>query len=1271
MGLRCRCGVARSIRLTMGTENTCLPQSRVKLKMIKTYIFYLIQFYVILATPHINLHHSDWTNENEMYTTLLHDCLYLSAATELMGESYQTMSYCLTEWPSKWNIFENNNEKRFTFAELYQQNITSEQLYLWSASMKLIEDYETYRNQRSLNPNLQFIRYKNIRSSQHGLYSTVSEHIQLLKKLIFIETPNSVSDDCWLVFKCYFNITKEFDPKCENHHFNQTFIDMINITCPEQFLIPATPIAFSHIYFLYFKELIMNSDQMFTPHYICYNHQYCHNFLSNRTLISFNNLTCRKPQDFPILFNSENNKSDIEYYIKEIYKQLYQCNTVFLTICNNTKMYQCFNSLKCIFADQLCDGIKDCDYHDDEYCPLINDTCVKGHFKCRLTEKCISIDLIYNDDCDCSSDDIISCEDRMKIYDQRKDFIPFSSICDSYTQLNPVLIDNRYETDETDCDHWQCNNTYTRCDSKWNCWNGADEINCNSMLKCPFNSHQCVSPKTYKLICLPLEQAGDGRIDCVGATDEPKLCRSTQLLSTGNFYCINNMNHTCIDSSRLCSENNRCMNEEDEQLCSSFRNLTKSNDICSYEYSLNRTEAHTFFCDRFWNEFTNTMAYFKLNHMEFPKKKSIKQIEVTKSKERFPLCWSYSKEEQRCYRGLPIHVWLDSEKNRSSKACLCPPSYYGEACQYDRQRISLTLKFQVHSDSRRTLFTFVVILIDNDNDQRIIYSYEQYTYFYQRDCSMKYNIYLLHPISSFLFSKNYSIHIDVYEKIGLTYRGSFFIPIKFSFLPVNRIATQLIIPRRNHTTKTCSNQSCHHGQCINYINDRQGSTFCQCYDGWYGKSCTIRYTSQCSSHSLSIGVAVNNQSVCVCPINRWGSRCLLWSNTCQQSDENSICKNGGQCIPDNKQFILSQSYICVCRRGFSGTNCEDVVPFINLTFHKEIHLPQSIIIHFIHDVDQNTHLVTQSSDVQRITFYQKEIIIYWTTRFNIAIAQLLKNYYLILVQNRNMWNIKKYNQTILPSYRCKHVSEVLNETILSYHQFRRVKYYQIPCEKYAPDLNCFYDDDYFCLCYDFNHQRLSNCFNFNSKTSQTCYGLSDCENNGECIQNDPKCPKESICVCPKCFHGTLCQFSSHSFGLSLDAILGYYIQPNVSLIDQLFIIKMSLTLTIIISILATSKRRRKTQCRLTYQQILQEQFREHKNLLIAPIVLVLLTLPRLIFSFMSDCMNSTRNIWLPLSGYFISFIPPLLTFVIFVLPSRLYMKEFKKSLKQIRLSFRS
>jgi hypothetical protein len=104
----------------------------------------------------------------------------------------------------------------------------------------------------------------------------------------------------------------------------------------------------------------------------------------------------------------------------------------------------------------------------------------------------------------------------------------------------------------------------------------------------------------------------------------------------------------------------------------------------------------------------------------------------------------------------------------------------------------------------------------------------------------------------------------------------------------------------------------------------------------------------------------------------------------------------------------------------------------------------------------------------------------------------------------------------------------------------------------------------------------------------------------------------------------------------------------------------------IILITKKSRQQAKIHKQRAYKEILIEQLKQNKHLLTAPIVLVILAFPRLIITFVSKCMKSSNDSWLFLVGYFISFIPPMLTFIVFISPSKFYKKEFHKSVVQFR-----
>jgi hypothetical protein len=65
--------------------------------------------------------------------------------------------------------------------------------------------------------------------------------------------------------------------------------------------------------------------------------------------------------------------------------------------------------------------------------------------------------------------------------------------------------------------------------------------------------------------------------------------------------------------------------------------------------------------------------------------------------------------------------------------CFCPPSYYGDHCQFQSQRVSLTLGMRkICAPDCTAVFGLLVTLFDN----------EQVTYISTSGCHRKFNLYL-------------------------------------------------------------------------------------------------------------------------------------------------------------------------------------------------------------------------------------------------------------------------------------------------------------------------------------------------------------------------------------------------------------------------------------------------------------------------------------------------------------------------------------------------
>ncbi|CAF2931593.1 unnamed protein product [Rotaria sp. Silwood2] len=1283
---------------------------------------YLLSFIVIHATfakVHLNLHHTDQVGENEEKNALEYDCLRVPASVKNAKITREIISYCITELLSEFHLTGNDLFPKFTFLELSKQNITSQQLYNWSASIDLVERYQFYLNQLSTTSNeksletqifynctlprfgsmcqYEFIDYHDNYSSLYDIIDdyyrnhpydstnlTCYTHLQCnrgpaptcltwseicdgqidcldgefdeencwqleinqcnddeyqcscgqcipkeflrddfqspdcldgtddhsvlnslmrkcsinqpsfeceertcrkmfvtnscqpereeqLLRLIYSMNNNSISEQCSSALKCLFEIANPNKTLYIPISMKERCVEIINNTCPDMFYIPNSPLLFGHIYVAHRKnETIDLLKENKLWYYLCYNHSYYDQYFINEIPIIFEGRTCYGY--YSLFWQFENiprspyiQVLENKFFNLKKYMTISKYNTL---LCNSTSTYHCIRSSKCISIKRILDGTYDCLEDDDENITHINSTglikLLKNHFKCEISNKYIHLMSVQNQICDCSVKELLWCEDEFDSSYYARTNVTFQTICDRYVELFPITIGNRNETDETECQQWPCNNIYTHCDGIWNCPKGEDEIGCYYLpsLNCSLNHHLCVTPHTNQLMCLPIAKVHDNVIDCLGATDEKILCTDYNFGRQDGFFCDNNYN-PCIGSSHLCDGFEQCMHGEDEQFC--LKNQSNTSEFvdsrCYIENSSLLSDVERFLCHETKSTVKLQRKYFALDDASKYADEKTKIMAKLDFSTSFITKMLYQHVSE-CYRGFRLRLWLNKEENSTKNVCLCPPSYYGDQCQYENQRISLTIQFQAFSDSLSTLFAIIISLID-DSDERIIHSYEQLTYLSIRDCKIKYNIYLLYSTRPKNSTKNYSIHVDIYEKDSLNYRGSLLYPVKFLFLPVQRLAVIGIIPGKYETIRTCSYSLCVHGKCIIYSNSRGNDSFCQCYRGWYGRYCTILHTSICSSDSICIGVSTYNRSICACPINKFGYRCLL-TNTICQINNNLTCINGGQCIANDEYMVASKTFYCICPNGYRGDRCEIADNEIIFEFEKNIVLSQSIFIHFIEVINDATPIRTTT--LRTISFTQKSFTIFWSRPFHLIFIELQNKIYYLAFIEKNYNQSSKIVTMVKLSNLCPNINELFNHTFVRMHIIRRIKYYHLPCQKYSTKLNCFHDDLHLCLCYDYGHERLANCFNFDHNMKFDCSGRSTCQNNGQCFQDSLKCPQRSTCICPQCFHGTLCQFRSSGFGVSLDAILGYHIQQNVRIINQPNIVKYSLIFAIIFMI---------------------------------------------------------------------------------------------------------
>ncbi|UJR24256.1 hypothetical protein I4U23_027223 [Adineta vaga] len=913
------------------------------------------------------------------------------------------------------------------------------------------------------------------------------------------------------------SIEQEDSIICESDFEFFSWINSAEIDCPKYlFVFPLTPVLFNHIYFLY-QISRMNSEALFHPPlYICFNSKLCP--FMNATIIVILGRTC---VDFNKEFRHVSSISQTWNKTYEIIRKYFsiRCPLSLMNCSHDLLLYQCLFFSKCISISRLLDGRIDCPLRDDEMYDnscLLNDikTC---RFKCLNENKCINKFLINDkiSDCSDSSDELHSTQYYLQNH------LVFKVLCDGIEDMIPILIDGHNQSDETNCEEWPCNNHYTRCNFVWNCPKGEDELDCNNLLfKCPLNHHSCISPLTHELFCLSIEYINNNIIDCIGATDEQEFCRLKYSLEKRNRYrCWNSDECTNIETIRHCDS---YIDDKLQLILSSGRQNSSNKNILMIENHLERLT------------YIKTAGVFLIGHLGIEKQSLLLN----------------SNSNNLCHRGIMIRtVW----KNGLTWKCMCPPSTYGNNCQYQNQRVTLIVEIRSVYDWRY-MYMFVFMLITDENE---IISHDYRYHSPKLICNTKWYIYLLYNSRPKNFTKKYNIRIDAYilQLFQVKYRSTWYYPIHFPFLPVHRLALKLSNPTpltfdiQNLCPLNCNGN----GFCtMAKTRNDQNIFICLCQPGWWGIHCENKqqklFVCNCAPGSLCI--SVYPKVICICPLGRIGPRCYIKIYHC---NDFGGCFNGGQCVVLDDKSIFTDGR-CLCPEGFGGKQCQPLKTNLLVTFDRKLSIPSMIFLHFLGTQDTNDG--TPTTIFKIIHPYETQINIHTiVNKYDFVVGQLESNYYLIHPMKTNDQHT---TMPILKINRCVSSKDLFNSSFIKEHLLRRIKLYQLLCRKHN-DLSCFYDEIQICIC---NKNRTTHCILFKQNRTYVCSNdHNKCENDGYCFQDKLNCPTISACLCRECFYGSTCQFNTKSFSISLDAILGYQINPRAILKSQLNSIKFT-TITI-------------------------------------------------------------------------------------------------------------
>ena len=305
------------------------------------------------------------------------------------------------------------------------------------------------------------------------------------------------------------------------------------------------------------------------------------------------------------------------------------------------------------------------------------------------------------------------------------------------------------------------------------------------------------------------------------------------------------------------------------------------------------------------------------------------------------------KEGWICGRGVAMKINKGNEIQ-----CFCPPSLYGEYCEYFSDRITVIVSLhnissELLEEQTNTIKILSLLLSDDTIIDHYIF---HLPLILSGELDKKFRFNLIHRRPKSLLN-SYRVRFEAYHlssDSSIKFLAVWQYSIQFPFLPSYRLVQILkfekmdISMMKRHICQTY-NPCLHNSTCHSMMNNLS-LYYCQCTNETFGKHCEQSFqpiTSRtCSKNSL-LRPLLSLKSLCLCSIDSYGPTCHL-NHSCV--NQNPCRINRGKCYinPDN----MTRDYICICDKKFFGDNCEFDSAMVRINFidFSFVQIPSNLIL---------------------------------------------------------------------------------------------------------------------------------------------------------------------------------------------------------------------------------------------------------------------------------------------------------------------------------------